>query len=280
MEKLYAFSGLWRPISLTSFTNRLVLICVASALLFAGGLHYYLTGADTTEAVAYGIRIGLAVFLSWALARELQPDAPWAAFVALGVATVGLWYWSYPDVGALLLLLLVLRLINRSTGVPATLPDVLLLLALTGWILYLGQIWAGVLTAAGFWFNSKLPEPQPTHKYPALLTSVSTISLLAINPLFGLPGNISISTNILTIALATGFALLIRGRKSINSLGDASGTPLNLQRLRTAQMVALLSVTVFTLWQGDSFFGKLSPAWAAFGGIFLYACFVRTPAKV
>ena len=217
--------------------------------------------------------MGLSVFLSWALARELHPDAPMAAFVAVGLSSIALWFWPYPDLQLLFFILLILRLINRSTGIPARIPDLVLMICYTAWLLYGGQLIAGILATAAFWSNSKAPEPQAAHKYAALLTGLLTILAIAQDPFQTWPGSISISTNIIIIALSTAFALFIRTVKEVKSRTDATDTPLHLHRLRSAQAIVLLAVAVFSLWHGDTFFSRLSPIWASFGGIFLYAAF-------
>lgn len=253
------------------------MLCMLSAFLFAGYLYFHLAEQDVGRAASFGLGIGLAVFISWALARELDPDAPWAAFAVVGLSTIGLWLWPNPDLVLLFFILLMLRLMNCSSGVPARLADILLLLAYTVWLLYQGQLMAGVLATAAFWSNSKPPEAQPLHKYWALLSGILTILAIALEPFQGLPGNISININILVIALSTGFALFARTVKEVKAKADATEAPLSLHRLRSAQIIVLLVVTIFTLWHGDAFFTRLSPLWAAFGGIFLYHAFYYKP---
>ena len=278
MQQLYAWSGLWRPLSFQIFSHRLVLLCMLSAFLIAGCLYFYLAEQDVGRAASFGLGMGLAVFISWALARELDPDAPWAAFVVVGLSTIALWLWPNPDLVLLFFILLMLRLVNRSSGVPARLADVLLLIAYTTWLLYQGQLIAGVLATAAFWSNSKPPEAQPSHKYWALLSGLLTILAITLEPFQGLPGNISIEINILVIAFSTAFALFARTIKEVNEEADATEAPLSLHRLRSAQVIVLLIVTIFTLWQGDVLFTRLSLLWAAFGGIFLYHAFYYKPA--
>lgn len=279
MQQLYAWSGLWRPISWHSLPHRLILICMLVAALLAGLTYLQFFVWDPAGALIFGLRMGLGVFLSWALARELSPDAPWAAFVSVGLTSVALWFWPAPNLLLLFLMLLCLRLVNRSSGTAGRWADSLLLLGLTGLLLYQGHLLAGALATAAFWANSRLPAPQLHHRYLALLALLGTLISASLKPYTALPDYLTIETNILIIALATGFALYMRRVKQVQATDDAAQALLNLKRVRTAQALALLIATVFCLWQGDLLFQALSPLWAAFGAVFLYAAAAGRPAK-
>jgi hypothetical protein len=274
MKQLYAWSGLGRPISWSLFSHRLVLICMLVAGLAAAAGYVGYFEDHVKGAILFGLRISLAVFLSWAICRELHPDAPWAAFVAVALAAVGLWLWPWPNLLLLFCMLLCLRLVNRSSGIPARWADVLLLLALLGLLVYRGELLAGFLVTGAFWLNGRLPEAQPLHRYLALLAGLGVLLILWLMPSFRPPAYLSISINILIIALATGFALFVRKLKGLQATADADGSPLLLKRLKAAQLLVLLNTTVFSLWYGDALFTALTPIWAAFGASFLYAAFV------
>ncbi|MBW3544764.1 MAG: hypothetical protein KY428_04045 [Bacteroidetes bacterium] len=247
------------------------------AFLLAGASYYFVLEGYLPNAAIYGSRIALVIFLSWALARELQPDAPWAAFVAVVLTAAGVWYWPDPHLPLLFFILLILRLLTRTTGVTARGADIVLLLAFTGWLLYNGHLLAGVLATAAFWLSSRLPKGRSWHLYIAFLTGAATLALFGLNLHSLRPGELSIYVNMTIIALATGFALFSRKLKVIYSVDDAKNNPLYLSRVRSAQTTILLVITVFTLWYGDWYFNKLSPVWASFGGIFLFALFQPRP---
>ena len=58
----------------------------------------------------------LVVVLSWAIARELDPDYDLSAFVATGLSLVGLIMFGLPKITVLLWILLVARMVNRTRG--------------------------------------------------------------------------------------------------------------------------------------------------------------------
>lgn len=279
MQQLYAWSALARPLSFRLLPHRILLICTGLAFLLSCSLHLVYAAFEVQEAVFVGIRLGLAVFLSWALARELYPDAPWAAFAAVAVSSLGLLLWPWPDLGVLFFTLLTTRVINRTSGLPARPLDVVVLLIITAWLLYRGELMAGMLAAAAFWSNSRLPEPQLQHKYLILPVVIATAWAIAYQPHLAAPGALSVDRTIVIIALASGFAFFLRTYKQTSSVADANGKPLSLKRVRSAQVITLLAASIFSLWYGDYFFETISPLWAAFAGIFLYAAFSRTPPK-
>ncbi len=250
---------------------------MVAAFLFAGGSYYLNIENYLPNAALYGFRIALVIFINWAIVRELHPDAPWAAFVVVGITSVVLFFLPDPDLQMLFFMLLALRLLTRTTGIDARIPDVLLLIIFTAWLLYQGNLSAGVFATAAFWLNSRLPQPQPWHKYIALLLALATTYSVYLNTRYSMPATLSIYINILIITLATGFALFARKMKQVQSHDDATVSPLFLKRINSAQVILLLVVTVFSLWYGDEYFNKLSPVWSAFGGIFIYAAFDRTP---
>ncbi|AHM59996.1 hypothetical protein D770_08665 [Flammeovirgaceae bacterium 311] len=273
MQNIYAWSGLGRPLTYKWLSHRLLFISLLFAFLVAGGMYLYTYQEGAGSAAAFGLSIGLAVFFSWAITRELDPDSGWAAFLAIGLASVALWFWPYPLVKLLFLILMLLRLMNRSTGIAAKIPDVILILALTGWLLWEEQLIAGVFATLALWSNGRLPNPQHSHKFLALAVGLATILAFLQYPAQRIPNELSIWVNISIITTATGFALYSRQLKSIKSTADATEQPLSLIRLRAAQLVTLLVVTVFSLWYGDWFFKQVVTIWATFAAVFLYAAF-------
>ncbi|WP_224997985.1 hypothetical protein [Cesiribacter sp. SM1] len=271
MQQLYAWTGLGRPLSHKWFTHRLVFICLAAAFLIAAGMHLAEVQDGLYSAAVFGLRITFAVFFSWAITRELDPDEPWAAIVAVGLASAGLWFWPYPHLKLFFLVLLLLRLINRSTGVEAKIPDVLLILLLTAWLLYEEQLIAGAFAALALWSNGRLPNPQAYHKYLALAIALLTVLAAMHYPAQRVPNELSMWINISIITLATGFALFSRQLKKVKSTADATTAPLSIVRVKAAQLIALLVFTVFSLWYGDWLFVQIITIWATFGAIFLYA---------
>ena len=78
------------------------------------------------ESIRDGINTFFVVFLAWALTRELDPDHPLSAFVAVAIVLWGFFSFGIPTYIALFFMLLAVRIINRSVGFAATLFDSLI----------------------------------------------------------------------------------------------------------------------------------------------------------
>jgi hypothetical protein len=84
------------------------------------------------------------VFLAWVLCRELDPDHDLSAFVAVGLALGGLFLWGLTRLVVLLWLILILRVVNRTMGLPAGILDSLAVLGLGIWLSFGGNWGYGV----------------------------------------------------------------------------------------------------------------------------------------
>lgn len=74
---------------------------------------------------------GIAVFLTWALGRELDPDHDSSALVA-ELGAFALWFWLPSSAGLLFATLIPTRLIVRSTGRAPTRGDLILATLVAG----------------------------------------------------------------------------------------------------------------------------------------------------
>lgn len=107
-------SGNSRHFDLTLPSNRWVL----AATPFAGaaaGLIALLAGSSLSDAVGYGIGAGGAIFLTWALTRELHPDRPVLAVLASAAAPVAV-ISSSPSLLSAAVVLLAARMLASTTG--------------------------------------------------------------------------------------------------------------------------------------------------------------------
>jgi hypothetical protein len=71
------------PIDPSCPTNRAIAV-LTTVVAIAGAILRLLKGTTPLESVLWGIEAGLAVFLTWALGRELDPDHDLSAFVGQG----------------------------------------------------------------------------------------------------------------------------------------------------------------------------------------------------
>ncbi|MDT8437023.1 MAG: hypothetical protein RRA92_09750, partial [Gemmatimonadota bacterium] len=129
---LTRFTSIARPVDPAWPTNRA--IAALAALAAAGTAAVVLLAgrgdAGAAAALGEGLVAGVSVFLAWALARELDPDRDLAAFAAALLGLVAVSGLGTPRFAAVFLVLLALRVVNRTVGPPARTGDTLAILAL------------------------------------------------------------------------------------------------------------------------------------------------------
>ncbi len=113
---------LGRKIDFSYQTNKII---SALALLFIA------LGWFASKDIMVGVNIGGAVFLTWALARELDPKYAYSAFLSVAFSLVYL--LNYQSVQFLLIfwIILVMRLLSGICGKKTTLVDILSVFGLT-----------------------------------------------------------------------------------------------------------------------------------------------------
>ncbi|WP_265580710.1 hypothetical protein [Methanofollis aquaemaris] len=250
-------SGIVRPLDFSYPTNRAIAI-FSLVIFFIKTAATALTGTGIVGPVILGVAAGMAVFLAWALGREVDPDHDPSALLAAALTAAALLVLPASDILTLLWLLLVLRIVNRTSGLTATGVDVALVLALTLWPLWQGFLMAGPLTAAALLLDKTLRKPAP-HRIPAAALALTA----AAAALFAGRGT-AITTPLLPIGIIVAVATVlflraIAAASTIRSSGDSGGGTLEPGRVRAAQALALATALAALPWS----FGAVAPLWAA-----------------
>lgn len=279
--KLRQVSGIARPIEPDYWTNRWISLLTLVALI-AGGLWQVLLGQGWLAATGWSALAALSFFLAWALARELDPDAELAAFIAAGftfpaLVAPGVGWMPLPDLGALFLILLALRVVNRTTGVAATLPDTLGLLALGLWLGYQSSpVYLAAAVAALLIDGLLGPADHRRLVLTAAAAAVGGILITIGNPQYDLGGNPALAPVLapapLLAALILGalLAVTFRAAARIQSLADDSAEPLSPRRVRAGQLLALLTAVGLIFGHGSAGLIALLPLWAAMASTGIY----------
>ena len=126
------FTTIGRALDPEYGTNRLIVALTVIAAVLAA-LVVMIGSGDAGRAGGQALLWGGAVFLSWALARELDPEAERAAFVAVGVAVAWVAVMPRPSLILAVALLPTLRIVNRTVGPEARPLDTLITLAVIAW---------------------------------------------------------------------------------------------------------------------------------------------------
>jgi hypothetical protein len=261
-------SAITRSIDLAYPTNKAIVII--SLFFFLGILFIqFISGKDLYSALYSGLRGGGSVFLAWALAREIDPDNELSAFVAAFLVFTGFLLFPSPLLLVLVLEILLLRIINRSTGMPSKILDSFAVLLLSGWISFQESWIFGLFAALAFFLDSFLPKPNQKNLFfgsAALIVSILTFADNAGKENVFLDANLGLFVLIVTLL----FISNTLSSSKIKSTGDLTGKPLDPLRVQAAQLAALLNASLFAFLTGLAGIESLMPLWAAILGISFY----------
>lgn len=163
---MYRFTSIARPIDPAYLTNRALIIILPLLMLLSAGLaSVYDTGTSPMTAALSG---ALSAFAAWALTRELAPDYNGAAFVALVLAWMANAGFGATQVLLLFVALLLVRLVNRSTGPQWRPLDTLGVLGFCVWAaVSMQQPLILLVASAAFTFDATLRQPLRWHFFAA-----------------------------------------------------------------------------------------------------------------
>jgi len=266
-EALRRFSSIGRPVDRHYPTNRAI-ATLSLLVAILGFAIRRLAGVPSPEAFVGGIILALAFFLAWAIARELDPDHDLSAFVAAGLSLIPSVVLGRPDIAAVLLVLLLLRIVNRTVGTAARPLDTIGILALVGVAVWRGHLAVGAAAAVAFTLDAILSPPYRIH----LAAAGASIGLLAVGvSRFGaMPSYALTASTWLALAATLPFLALIRASGRPLAAGDATGEPLSGRRVRAAQWLALATLLASVLLEGQVGLTALAPLWAALVGTGVY----------
>lgn len=265
MRFLRKFSSVIRSLDPHYSTNRAILVIGAAATMLFTILQG-LASNNWLQGGLAGLLAGISVGFAWALGRELDPDHEYAAFVGAGMAILGLYLFSLPNLLILLWLLLVMRTINRTTGLPATIVDSTSMLALGGWLAYSVSWIFGALTALAFILDAALPEPHRRQYQDAVFAIILTIAMFTLTGEFLPAAGLSLPAGVLAVALSLVFVPLLLNYRQVVSVGDDTQLPLIPRRMQSAQILALLAGIILALWSGTAGLTALMPFWVTVVG--------------
>lgn len=273
--KLNDSTALARPIDLNYPTNKAIVL-LSLLVLAASTLVWLATGQGLPGSVWRGLSAGLAVFLSWALARELDPEYDLSAFVTAGFALLGLIFFDGPEIIVLLWILLVTRVVNRTSGLPARLLDSLVLLALAGWLTIHGTVIVGLMTSLAFLLDGVLSRPKRAHVLFACLPLLISGGAFYLNgSTFGFGENdLSRTFALAVVVLSLLFLLVIFESRNVRAVADQTAELLDPVRVQSAQVVALATAVVVSLLEGLQGIVSIMPLWAAIAGTLVYRVFI------
>ncbi|NCD07832.1 MAG: hypothetical protein EOL98_00150 [Negativicutes bacterium] len=254
------FTHLGRPVDPAYPTNAAIAALSVATLIAVSLWQLLYLDSGFMAGLIQGGQLAGVVFLTWALGREVDPDASIVAFLAIAPAVVLSVLVGAPDFSLLFLALLLLRVVNRSIGLPAKRSDSLLVLALASWLAWSG-VWYGLMfTAVAFLLDSVLVNPLPHHRWFGLAAAVAAVwsqpRFLGVSQAW--PGFVTG----MVAAGGLGLLLLLLFTPFPRSVGDLLAVPVNWKRLQAARIVGFFLALFAVLSQGMQGLVQLSPVLA------------------
>jgi hypothetical protein len=244
--EIHKITTIGRPLNFAYFTNKLIIsIAFLTSIIFTIITFFnYFRGETNNISLITGIRAGLLVFLLWAISRELDPDKEWGAFVTVSLALAFIIIFEIPNILPFVWFLLILRIINHSSGMPAGIMDSFLGIAV-GLILAYHISWIyGILTAFGFIFDSRLNDPAKYHlPIGTMMLIISAIIYIQNGGMIFAHSSRSISFVVFAIIL---FLPVIIWPGKLESVGDRTNEPLDPERIKIARIMAIF--VFFGIW--------------------------------
>ena len=262
-------------------TNRIIV--VLSLASFISVLVYQLI-VDTS--VLSGLNIafaaGFAVFLCWALGREIDPANDWSAFVALPATFIIALFYGGPGFMVLLFILLFSRVLNGTTGTQATSLDSVILIIIGG-VLHFDGITSALPALTLVFILDRLLKPVKREQaYFGLASLLTYVVLLVFTPerviLFqGLSAYTAYASFLLIIAAA----VVIYQTKSDQTYNNKAGFQLQPRRVFASQALIVFFMLAEISSKGSAVFIYFYPAMAAYYGAALFhlAVLIRSRQK-
>jgi len=259
-------SSIGRPLGLKYPTNRTIIFILVSFFIL-GSITKLVVGDSFLDSMVWAFRAAAALFFAWALAREIDPDGNASAFIATALIFVALFFVDLPALLPLFWVLLIMRILNRITGLvpkPLDLAGILILAGVLSW----QELWVyGLMTAPALYINYRMDGK----KKKGIILAVTVMSFVVLSAFVGNATFTSIQISVLAIIAVTILILLfipiIFIVTKVKSLTDVTGEPVSVVRLNVTRAVVLVMGILVTIIQGDTGFYNLLPLWAAIGGI-------------
>ncbi|MCM1986131.1 hypothetical protein [Methanococcoides seepicolus] len=246
----YEITTLGRKLDLKNPNNRLI-IQLATLVTISALVFYLIITKEISSSFVYGIKAGITIFLLWAIAREMDPDHESAAFIPVILTLPHVIIFGLHPIFPLIWFLLLLRLVNRSTGAKAGIIDSLAILSIGAFLTYQLSWVFGTISALGFFLDGRLSSPYRGHLIPAVLLLLYS-GLALIHEITDVVMDMAL-LKIVAFTVMILLALpLFTNRDTIISIGDRTGERLDEQRIKATQLLAVFSVSAFMLFSTAS----------------------------
>ncbi|MEJ2402082.1 MAG: hypothetical protein P8Y52_11915 [Xanthomonadales bacterium] len=240
--RIYQYTSIARPPDPSEPAMRVIgyLLPVVAVL---GAVLAWQDGQDLAGVLREAVLFALALYGSWALARELDPDDTPTAFLGAGAALLAMLLADAPGILIVYVTLGLVRTVNRSSGLPARHTDAILLAALAIWLMYaMDSPLYGLVAGLAFALDGSLREPLRRQWLFALIC-LGAIVVYTVDHGFGL-AQIGVPDSLfewLGLLFVVIFALDAALLKRVRACADVKSRPLDVNRVRGGMTVGFLA---------------------------------------
>ena len=241
MKILYRITSIARTLDPRYPTNLAVLLLLPAAAGVAGAMAL-MRGSGLTEIAQAAFFGAVAAVAGWAFARELAPDLERLAFLGL-LLTFGAFLTV--ESSSLLLLIAVqflVRIVNRSVGLPARVIDSVFVVALTVWSVWGGAFpGLGLVGALALGLDASMSERLRRQWFFAGVCLAATWFCLDRQGPSWTPETLPATAAGLLLIVTIAYGVTAWRTRKATSLADATGMPLSAARVRAGMAVGLLA---------------------------------------
>jgi len=241
-HRIYQYTSIARTLDPSYPTNKAVLVLIPLAGVLGAAVSWFRFG-NPMLALQQALLLALVLFLSWALARELDPDDDAAAFISMACGVLAALALGNPGVLIALVTIGLVRIVNRSTGLVARKTDSVALMILSIIVIYAtGSPLYGAVAALAFVLDGSLKEPLRHQWVFGLICLGATVVYMVDHdvPL----GQVRVPDTLLewlSLAFLLIFALNILLTRKVHAKGDVGHRRLDVKRVRGGMTVGLLA---------------------------------------
>lgn len=254
---LYRFSSIARPVDPAYPTNRALLLLLP-VLAIAGALASA-AGVGKAPPPSAALAAMLSGFGAWAVARELVPDDNPAAFVSLVLAFGVQLAFGPATVIPLFVALVLMRIVNRTPGMPPRWLEAVLLTGFVTWAMSrLGDPIIGIGATVAFYLDASLSRPARWQLLTGTACFLASLYFVLRDgvqmPAMAVSGDAWLA---LASVVLLSFGFILLGTRDVLAVGDVSRTALDPARVRGGMFIALFIAAAAPVYAGDAGFNGL-----------------------
>jgi hypothetical protein len=241
-RSLYRYTSIGRSLDPSIGTNRAVLVLLPLAAVLGAAVEWG-DGGGIGQVIQTALWFAGVAFGSWALARELYPDDNPAAFISMAAGLLVALALESAGLLVVFVTLGLVRIVNRTTGLPARKGDSAILMVLAIVVIYVtSSPLFGLVAGLAFIMDGTLKEPL-RHQWLFGLVCVAATVVYVVDHDVGF-GQLSAPDSLfqwLGLLALLVFALNILLQKKVHARGDVNRRRLDVNRVRAGMAIGMLA---------------------------------------